>query len=502
MKKKVYLNIAFTILCQMTSIICGLIVPRLLLSTFGSEVNGLVSSLTQFLNYISLIEGGLGSVVLTALYEPLATNNNKKLNKVIMSANYFFRQIAFFFLGYVIILGCTYSFIVKSSYSWIFIFSLTIVLAISLFIQFFFSITYKLLLQADHKMYFVQTVQIIITILNLLIVFIVVKIYPNLHVLKLCSALLFVLQPIIYSRYIEKNYKIEKQNVLDKEVLKQRWDCFGQNIAFFIHNNTDSVVLSLFTNLKLVSVYSVYFLVINNIKNFFSSFSNAFTPLIGNALAKRDRQKTLEILEIYEFIVFFVATIIFGSCIYLLPNFILIYTSGITDIEYYRPVFSCILILAEFVYCIREPYISVVYSAGRFKETAVSAYAEAIINIVLSIILVLFIGLEGIAVGTLIGMTFRMIYQVVYISKNIITRPVVVFMKRLVVSILSILVSLFILYMWDWTKNISISKWIVNGIVSVLIFTVVSVVINYIFDNKVFVNICRRIIRKKVANVK
>ena len=72
MKKRVILNIACTALCQLMTLISGLIVPRLILSTFGSEANGLVSSLTQFLNYISLVEGGIGSVVLTALYSPLA----------------------------------------------------------------------------------------------------------------------------------------------------------------------------------------------------------------------------------------------------------------------------------------------------------------------------------------------------------------------------------------------------------------------------------------------
>ena len=71
MKKKVILNIGCTTLCQLMTLISGLIVPRLILSTFGSEANGLVSSLTQFLNYISLVEGGIGSVVLTALYRPL-----------------------------------------------------------------------------------------------------------------------------------------------------------------------------------------------------------------------------------------------------------------------------------------------------------------------------------------------------------------------------------------------------------------------------------------------
>ena len=40
---------------------------------FGSEINGLVSSITQFLSFISLLEGGLGAVVLAELYLPIET---------------------------------------------------------------------------------------------------------------------------------------------------------------------------------------------------------------------------------------------------------------------------------------------------------------------------------------------------------------------------------------------------------------------------------------------
>ena len=94
MKKKVMLNVGCTMLCQLVTFISGLIVPRLILSTFGSEANGLVSSIMQFLNYIALVEGGIGSVVLTALYGPLAKKDDRKISSVLKAAENFFRQIA------------------------------------------------------------------------------------------------------------------------------------------------------------------------------------------------------------------------------------------------------------------------------------------------------------------------------------------------------------------------------------------------------------------------
>ena len=143
------MNILCTTLSQLVTIASGLIVPRLLLSTFGSEANGLVSSITQFLNYIALVEGGIGSVVLASLYKPLAESNNNKLSRVLKASNRFFNQIAFIFLGYTIVLGCVYPFLINSDYSWVYVFSLTLILAVGSFVQYCFSITYKLLLQAE-----------------------------------------------------------------------------------------------------------------------------------------------------------------------------------------------------------------------------------------------------------------------------------------------------------------------------------------------------------------
>ena len=68
-KKK---NLFTSFLFQVITIISGLILPRIIIGTFGSALNGLIASITQFLSFISLLEGGLGAVVLADLYRPIA----------------------------------------------------------------------------------------------------------------------------------------------------------------------------------------------------------------------------------------------------------------------------------------------------------------------------------------------------------------------------------------------------------------------------------------------
>lgn len=499
MKKKALLNILFTTLSQLATIASGLIVPRILLSTFGSEANGLVSSITQFLNYIALVEGGIGGVVLASLYGPLAKHDNEKLSRVLKASNKFFNQISIIFLIYTIVLGCVYPFLIQSSFSWFYILSLTIILAVSSFVQYCFSINYKLLLQADHNMYIVQLVQITITVSNLIAVFVTVKLFPQLHIVKLASALLFVIQPIVYSRYVKKHYQISKDVEPDEQALSQRWSCFGQNLAYFIHCNTDVIVLSIFTDLNLVSVYAVYFLIVDHLQRFFKSFSHAFTPMLGKAISINETEKANKYLDFYEFVVFNVATVVFGCCMYLLPGFVMLYTHGVTDADYFRPVFSAIIIMAEYIYCVRDPYDAAIYAAGKFKETAVSAYIEAGINIVLSVTLVNWLGLEGIAIGTFTGMTFRMIYMIVYLSKNVVYRSWLKPLKRLLISGPAMLIAFFVMRFADVTGSGTWILWFKNAFLSVAVFGAVTLIADFLFDRQLTMFAFKSVLKRKKA---
>ena len=91
-KEHTLLNVVSTVALQVITLLSGFMVPKLILSAFGSEVNGLVASITQFLGYISLIEGGVTSVILANLYKPLATKDNEKVSAVVSTADAFFKK--------------------------------------------------------------------------------------------------------------------------------------------------------------------------------------------------------------------------------------------------------------------------------------------------------------------------------------------------------------------------------------------------------------------------
>ena len=492
-KNVLMLNIFSNILLQFVTIISGFIIPRIILSSFGSEVNGLVSSLNQFLSYINLFEGGLGAVVLANLYKPLTSKDDEKISSVVNTTASFYRKIAIIFLIYTLLVAIIYPFITKTSFSFIYIVSLTIILSLNLFIQYNFSLSYKLLLQADKKVYIVSFTQILLTILNVLMFVIIAKVYPNIHIMKLGSAIVFLLQPLIFNIYVNKHYKINKNIEKDTNLLKSRWDGFAINIAAFIHNNTDITVLTILTNLKTVSVYAVYALVTGGLKRLISAISSAVSPSIGHVYAKGNTEELNKKFDLYEYSIFLITFFLFTVGDLLITPFVIIYTKGINDINYNQNIFGIILVLSELMYCIREPYVNLVYSANKFKDIKKHAYIEAICNIVISVILVYKFGLIGVAIGTLISMTYRTLFHVFYLRNHIINRSIKYFIGKFlsfgIASIIGILICNYLIPFNDYT----IIKFIIYGVLYSFIIGILYLIISIIF----YKNNLKYLIKKK-----
>ena len=354
MEKKVVLrNICFAVALQFVTMISGFIVPKIILGQFGSDVNGLISSVNQFLSYVQLLEGGLSGVIMAALYKPLNDGDTPKVSSIINATKSFFKKVGLIYSVYAIGVGFIYPCFVNTGFSYRYSVLLILVLGMNLFVQYFFSITFKLLLNADRKVFFVSLTQIIIIIFNTISVIVCANYFHDILVIKLVSAIIFFIQPIFFHAYVKRHYELDTKAAPDPEALKQRWNGFGVNIAFFIHTNTDIVVLTILTTLADVSVYSIYLMIINAVKNLVIALASAIVPSFGKTIASGDKERMNSVFDKFEFVIYFASTIMFTCCIILITPFVLLYTRDITDADYNRMAFGIILTLAEFIYCMR-----------------------------------------------------------------------------------------------------------------------------------------------------
>lgn len=485
MKNKVtLLNMISGLVLQFFTLLSGFVLPKIILTYFGSEVNGLVSSLNQFLGYITLVEGGITGVVVANLYKPIVNQDNDKISSVLVTADCFYKKIGALFIGYSVVLSIIYPIYFKTEFKFSYVCSLTLILSLTLLIQYMYSLTLRTLLNADKKGYVVNFTQTLIVIFNVLFALLSVFIYPSIHVLKLISGSLFLLQPIIFNRYVKKNYKIDWNVKPDNSLIKSRWNGFAINLAAFIHNSTDVTVLTFLADLKTVSVYSVYSLVSSGIKQLISACLSGITHTVGQAYAKKNWEELNRKLDLYEYIVFILVFFLLTVTALLITPFVQLYTRGIVDADYSQPLFGFLLVLSEGLYLIKLPHLNLAYSANKFREIAVPAYIEAILNIVISVALVKKLGLIGVTIGTIVGMTYRMVFHVYYTSKIVPGRVQNVFYKKLLLFSVGALIGFIICANLIPFKEISVLNWIFHGILYSMVICVILLLMSFIFFKK------------------
>lgn len=486
LKKPSFLNPFSGIILQLFNLISTFILPKIILSFFGSEVNGLVSSISNFLLYISIFEASVSNIVMSYFYKPIRDNDMEQISKIFNTCDRFYRKISILFITYTIVLSILYPVIFNLKFSFGYVASLTIILSLSYMIQYSFSNSLRTLLKADKKVYVVNFTQTLIIFLNLVLAIISVYVYPSIHLLKFISGLLFILQPIIFSYFVNKKFKIDKKAGVDDSLIKSRWDGLSISIASFVHNMTDIAFLTIFTKLEIVSVYSVYYLVIRGLESIMTSISNGILPSLGNLYVSNKNDILKEKLEAYEMVYSLIVFIVFTVASVTITPFVLLYTGGISDANYYQPIFGYLIIIGEALFLIKMPHQNMAYAANKYKEMKKFSYVEALINVIVSLLLVKEYGLIGVAIGTTIAMLYRAIAQINFTNQIIKNRDGrKYYLQLFLFSITSIISVVICKYLISIQINTWFS-WIIVLLISVAIISFLFLIVIGTFYRKQF----------------
>lgn len=495
--KKLALNTITSLGLQVVSVICGFILPRLILESFGSDVNGLVNSITQFLGVITLLDLGVGAVVQSALYKPLADNNTNMISKIYVSANKFFRRLAEILLVYVVLLMIFYPMLVNKSFGHMYTALLIAAICISSFAQYYFGIVNSLLLNADQRGYIQYVAQIITLILNTFACYIIIKLGASIQIVKLTTSLIFLLRPLFLVFYVKKHYSIDPKITYTDEPIKQKWNGMAQHFASYVLNGTDNIVLTMFSTLGNVSIYSVYNVVIIGVKNALLSVTNGFQSLIGEMLAKKETMKLNAFFGFVEWFLHTGTTLVFGCTGVLIVDFVRVYTYGINDADYIQPLFAVLITIANAGHCLRLPYNILILAAGHYKQTQSNYIIAMILNIVVSIATVKMWGLVGVAIGTLIAMAYQTVWMAKNDSKNIICWPFKNFLKQCGIDAITVIIASLATFKIPML-SVSYVSWFLLAIEVFGIWLIISIVINTIFYRERVLSIFIRVKRRFV----
>ena len=83
-------NTLANMILQVVVLVSGIILPRFYLEAYGSTVYGMITSANQFLVYLGLVEAGVGTASVIALYKPLADNDVQQVSSVLSATKQFY----------------------------------------------------------------------------------------------------------------------------------------------------------------------------------------------------------------------------------------------------------------------------------------------------------------------------------------------------------------------------------------------------------------------------
>ena len=420
--KRAISNYITSILSYATVIIIGLIVPRYFTLTYGSEINGLIGSVNQFVEYLGLFEAGIGVLSLQALYRPLALDDRKGVCAVVRATGDYYRKAGFYYLMGLVILCIGYPLIFDTGVGFFEVAGIIFFSGLVNVFNFWLQGKYVVLLKAEGKSYIISNLTTISTILTGALKILLIWMKADVVLIMAAAFVVSILTMLFILIYIRAKYKwIDNTVEPDYEAVSQKNYVLIKEISWFIFNNTDIVILTLFCGLKVVSVYTMYKIVVNQLNNLVDAIPNSIGFSLGQTFNTSidEYRKNVDVVESLYSVVYHT---VFSVTLFLFVPFMRLYTAGITDINYVDYNLALLFVIIELLNHGRGIMNQAINIAGHFKLTTSRTIAESVINLTVSLVAVVFWGIYGVLAGTIIALLYRTNDIIIYSNRRLLGR--------------------------------------------------------------------------------
>jgi len=476
-------NTTFGLIFEVIMLIFGLIVPRLIISSYGSEVNGLTSTINQLLAVLNLLQAGALGASIFSLYKPLAEDDFEKVSRVLAaSRNFFVKMGTYFLIGTFLIAPISTFFMLDSEIDPLFIMASIIILGLNASFSFFFISKYDIVFAADQKRYILSLAGICERLSYYFILFYII--FQGFHFLFMYLAILTgnVIKIIYLETQYRKRYKRRIVNVKvgKDEKIKDRQYVMYTQIGLQIVSASPIIIISALYDLSLASVYAVYNLVQEIMLKLFNMVFNSVSAVFGNLVATGNKDSINKVSNLLQFIYISMGTLLLTGIVFLMPSFISLYIDNIADINYSYPLLVIMITVHLISFCIYQPIKTLINSFGLFKETYIQSVLTALIAVITSILFGM-ISMPLVLLGPTIFYFLTLSYQLILLKKR---NPWLSFAKfggRTIMMISLIFVSYLIYYL----INLSIENWLSWIVVAILVTFISSLLIliySFIFE--------------------
>lgn len=290
---------------------------------------------------------------------------------------------------------------------------------------------------------------------------------------------------IIFQVYVNKHYKWLDFNVEpDYQSIEQKGSVMIHEISYMVFRNTDLLILTIFTNLKTVSIYVMYNFIFTIIDNVVMTVNTSIKFILGQSYHE-GREKFIKFYDVYElYFMSFVFSLLTITYIAILP-FMKLYTAGVTDVNYIDFWLPVLFLTIKLLVNARSSSNNIITIAGHFRNTQYRSILESGINLFCSVVFVIFLGIYGVLLGTIVAVIYRSIDIIIYANKEVLNRSPWRTIRRWIINVIILLSIVLIERVVNYNIN-SYGDFILLCIILLLTVMPLYFVINSLVEKNVF----------------
>ncbi len=404
--RRAFVNIIWGFIEKMITLICPFIIRTIMIYKLGNEYLGLNGLFTSILQVLSLAELGFGDAIVFSMYKPIIENDNKMLSALLNLYKKVYRIIGMVILCVGLLILPFITKFVKGGYpSEVNIYVLYCIYLFNTVISYFLFAYKESLLKAHQRNDVNSRILSGCNIVMYVLQIIVLLLFSNYYLYIVIMPVTTIVLNCVRSLFVKKMYPqivceghIEKDAVigLSKRIIGLTLN----KLAQVCRNSFDSIIISSFLGLVILARYQNYYYIISALTVMVSIITTAVGAGIGNSIAAETVEKNYsdykEFLFIYNWIACFCTVCML--CLY--QPFIELWVGKSNVLPLSTVILCCI-----YFYTMKLGDIAAVYrqAAGIWWEDKFRPIVESVVNLAVNIVLVKYIGVDGVLVSTIIS---------------------------------------------------------------------------------------------------
>lgn len=402
-------NMSFGFVLKIYQMVCPFVLRTAMIYLMGLEYVGLNSLFSSILQVLNLTELGVGAAMVYSMYKPLAEGDDYTICCLMNLYRRYYRIIGIIIAAIGLLLTPMIPKLVSQGLPG----------GINLFYLYWLNLGYTSLsywlfaykqsiLIASQRTDVYHKVTLLVNTLTYIVQFCLLFFFKNYYLYLIAmlfgQALNNVLTAVISTR-MYPNFEAKGHLAKDKvrEINTKIRDLFTSKVGAVIQNSADSIVISAFLGLTILAKYNNYYFIMNSIFGIIAMLLQSCLAGIGNSIVTESSQKNYRDMKRMTFI----AEWIIGFCccclLCLYQPFMTIWVGKDNILSIGIVVCICI-----YFFTISTNQMLCIYKdgSGMWHEDRYRPLLTALLNLILNISTVKFLGLFGVILSTVVSMAF------------------------------------------------------------------------------------------------